>query len=230
MSSTSIKNIVIVHGAFADASGWEAAYHMLKSKGYSVTLVQNPTSTLADDVQATNIALDKQDGPTVLVGHSWGGTVITQAGNHSKVASLVYVAAFVPDVNESTLDLVQSAPILEVNGILPPDDKGRVYLDKGKFNQTFATGQSIEKSNFMFDSQIPLTVTAFTDKVTIAAWKNKPSYAILATDDGTINPSLERSMYNRAGCKISEMKGGHTLFMTHPAEIVDVIIAAAMLR
>ena len=227
MSSSPIKNIVIVHGAFADASGWEAAYSLLKSKGYNVTLVQNPTSSLADDVKATNIALDRQDGPAILVGHSWGGTVITQAGNHQNVAGLVYVAAFVPDVNESTLDLVQSAPILEVNGILPPDDKGLVYLDKDKFNQTFATGQSEAKSDFMYDSQIPLTVTAFVDKVTIAAWKNKPSYAILATDDGTINPDLERTMYNRAGCKITEMKGGHTLFMTHPEKVADVIIAAA---
>jgi len=227
MSLSPIKNIVIVHGAFADASGWEAAYSLLKSKGYNVTLVQNPTSSLADDVKATNIALDRQDGPAILVGHSWGGTVITQAGNHQNVVGLVYVAAFVPDVNESTLDLVQSAPILDVNGILPPDDKGLVYLDKDKFNQTFATGQSAAKSDFMYDSQIPLTVTAFIDKVTIAAWKNKPSYAILATDDGTINPDLERKMYNRAGCEITEMKGGHTLFMTHPEKVADVIIAAA---
>ncbi|MEI3796633.1 MULTISPECIES: alpha/beta hydrolase [unclassified Chitinophaga] len=230
MSASSVKNIVIVHGAFADASGWEAAYNILKSKGYNVTLVQNPTSTLKDDVQATNVALDRQDGPTVLVGHSWGGTVITEAGVHPKVVSLVYVAAFVPDVDESTLALVQSAPILEVNGILPPDEKGLVYLDKDKFNQTFATGQSKEKSDFMYDSQIPLTVTAFVDKVSAAAWKSKPSYAILPTDDGTINPVLERTMYKRAGSKVVEMKGGHTLFMTHPEEVADVIIAASILR
>ena len=221
------KNIVIIHGAFADASGWEPVYHILKAEGYQVTLVQNPTSTLKADVEATNIALDWQDGPTVLVGHSWGGTVITEAGLHDKVSSLVYVAAFVPDVNESTLDLVQSAPILEINGILPPDDKGMVYLNKDKFNATFATGQPKEKSDFMYDSQIPLTVTAFIDKATQAAWKTKPSYAILATDDGTINPVLERKMYERAGSQVTELTGGHTMFMTHPEKVCAVIIKAA---
>ena len=222
-----IKNIVIVHGAFADASGWESAYKILKSKGYNVSLVQNPTSTLEEDVAATNVVLDRQDGPAVLVGHSWGGTVITQAGLHDKVASLVYVAAFVPQEGESTLQLVQSEAILEVNGILAPDGKGLVYLDKDLFNATFATGQSADKSAFMYDSQIPLTVKSFVTPVTQAAWRTKPSFAILATDDSTINPVLERSMYNRAGCVITEMTGGHTLFMTKPEEVTKVIIEAA---
>jgi len=225
----SIKNIVIVHGAFADASGWEAAYHLLASKGYNVTLVQNPTSTLQTDVDATNAALDKQQGDVVLVGHSWGGTVITQAGNHDAVKCLVYVAAFIPDEGESTLDLVQSVPILEVNGILPPDSKGFVYLDKALFNRTFATGQTSEKSAFMFDSQIPLTVKAFTDKVTKAAWKYKPSFSIFPTDDGTINPVLERKMNARAGAIVMETTGGHTFFMQDPQAAVDVIIRAANL-
>jgi pimeloyl-ACP methyl ester carboxylesterase len=224
-----IKNIVIVHGAFADASGWEPAYKLLKAKGYKVTLVQNPTSTLQADVDATIAALDRQDGLTVLVGHSWGGTVITQAGTHDKVVSLVYVAAFIPEVGESTLDLVQSTPILEVNGILPPDAKGLVYLDEEKFNATFATGQTPEKSAFMYDSQIPLTVTAFTDKVTSAAWKTKPSFAIMPTDDGTINPVLETKMYERAKCTVTKTTGGHTFFMNHPEVAVDVIVTAATL-
>lgn len=223
----SIRNIVIVHGAFADASGWEAAYHLLKAKGFNVTLIQNPTTTLKADVDATIAALDRQDGPAVLVGHSWGGTVITEAGVHEKVKSLVYVAAFVPDAGESTLDLVQSAPLLEVNGILPPDEKGLVYLDKEKFNATFATGQSEEKSNFMYDAQIPLTVTAFTDKVTNAAWKQKPSYALFPKDDGTINPVLEHRMFERAGCAVTEVTGGHTFFMNNPDAVVSVILKAA---
>jgi pimeloyl-ACP methyl ester carboxylesterase len=222
-----VKNIVIVHGAFADASGWEPAYKILKSKGFNVTLVQNPTTTLEEDVAATTAAIDRQDGPVVLVGHSWGGTVITQAGTHDKVASLVYVAAFIPDEGESTLALVQSEAILEVNGILAPDEKGLVYLDKALFNATFATGQSKEKSDFMYDSQIPLTVKSFVSPVTAVAWKTKPSYAILPTDDGTINPKLEHTMYTRAGCIVTEMTGGHTLFMTKPEAVTDVIITAA---
>ncbi|MFT3825986.1 MAG: alpha/beta hydrolase [Chitinophagaceae bacterium] len=225
--SAPIKNVVIVHGAFADASGWEPAYQLLKEKGFNVTLVQNPTTTLKADVDATNAALDRQDGPAVLVGHSWGGTVITEAGVHQKVHSLVYVAAFVPDAGESTLDLVQSAPILEVNGILPPDSKGLVYLDKEKFNATFATGQPKEKSDFMYDSQIPLTVTAFTDKVSVAAWKHKPAYALFPEDDGTVNPILEDKMYTRAGATVTKVTGGHTFFMNNPQDVVKVILAAA---
>lgn len=228
MEDFKAKNIVIVHGAFADASGWEPVYNILKSKGFNVTLVQNPTSTLEEDVNATLTALDRQDGPTVLVGHSWGGTVITQAGDHSKVTSLVYVAAFVPDEGESTLALVQSEAILEVNGILAPDEKGLVYLDKDLFQATFATGQSKAKSDFMYDSQIPLTVASFIAPVSKAAWKSKPSFAILATDDGTINPILERTMYRRAGATVTEMTGGHTLFMTNPEGVADVIIKAAL--
>ena len=227
MQDNIIKNIVIVHGAFADASGWEPAYKILKAQGFNVTMVQNPTSSLEEDVNATLTALDRQDGPAVLVGHSWGGTVITQAGDHPKVASLVYVAAFVPDEGESTLALVQSEAVLEVNGILAPDDKGLVYLDKDLFQATFATGQTKEKSDFMYDSQIPLTVASFIAPVTKAAWKNKPSFAILPTDDGTINPVLERSMYKRAGCIVTEMTGGHTLFMTNPEAVVEVIVLAA---
>ena len=223
----SIKNIVIVHGAFADASGWEAAYKILKAKGFNVTIVQNPTSTLQADVDATNAALDRQDGDAVLVGHSWGGTVITEAGSHEKVKSLVYVAAFIPDEGESTLDLVQSVPLLELNGILAPDNKGLVYLDKEKFNATFATGETPEKSAFMYDSQIPLTVTAFTDKITKAAWKTKPSFAIMPKDDGTINPILEKKMYSHAGVAVTETTGGHTFFMQHPEVAVAVIVEAA---
>jgi len=227
MNQLSVKNVVIVHGAFADASGWEPAYRLLRQKGFNVTLVQNPTSTLQADVDATIAALDRQDGDAILVGHSWGGTVITQAGAHEKVISLIYVAAFVPDAGESTLDLVQSAPILEVNGILPPDEKGLVYLDKALFNKTFATGQTKEKSDFMYDSQIPLTVKAFTDKVSVAAWKSKPAYAIFPKDDGTVNPVLQEKMYGRAECAITETTGGHTFFMDRPEVVVHVIENAA---
>jgi len=224
--STGIKNIVIVHGAFADASGWEAVYKILVKDGYKVTLVQNPTSSLADDVAATNFALERQDGPVVLVGHSWGGTVITEAGNAGNVKSLVYVAAFIPNDGESTLDLVQTVKE-QPKGILAPDAKGNVYLGKATFQETFANGQTKEKSDFMYDSQIPLTVKAFTDKVTAAAWKNKPVYAVKPSNDETINMVLEDTMYKRANAKITNVTGGHTLFMTQPKAIAAVIEAAA---
>ena len=224
---TAVKNIVIVHGAFADASGWEAVYKILVKDGYQVTLVQNPTSSLAEDVAATKFALARQDGPVVLVGHSWGGTVITEAGNVDNVKSLVYVAAFIPDAGESTLTLVQKATPLPIKGILDPDAVGNVYLGKSTFQETFANGQTKEKSDFMYDSQIPLTVKSFTDKITNAAWKVKPVYAIKPSNDQTIAPSLEDMMYARAKAKITTINGGHTLFMTQPKEVAKVIEEAA---
>jgi pimeloyl-ACP methyl ester carboxylesterase len=220
-----IKNIVIVHGAFADASGWEAVYKILVKDGYHVSLVQNPTSSLAEDVAATNFVLERQDGPVVLVGHSWGGTVITEAGNADNVKKLVYVAAFVPDAGESTLSLVEK--VAAPNGILAPDPKGNVYLGKSTFQETFANGQTKEKSDFMYDSQIPLTVKSFTDKITTAAWKSKPVYAVKPTNDETINMGLEDTMYKRANAKVTQIKGGHTLFMTSPKDVAAVIEDAA---
>lgn len=224
--TTGIKNIVIVHGAFADASGWEAVYKILVKDGYHVTLVQNPTSSLAEDVAATNFALERQDGPVVLVGHSWGGTVITEAGNAENVKSLVYVAAFIPDAGESTLALVQQVKD-QPKGILAPDAKGNVYLGESTFQETFANGQTKEKSDFMYASQIPLTVKSFTDKVTVAAWKNKPVYAVKPSNDETIDMGLEDTMFARAKAKVTRVIGGHTLFMTQPKAVAAVIEAAA---
>ena len=224
--TTPVKNIVIVHGAFADASGWESVYKILVKDGYNVTLVQNPTSSLAEDVAATNFALERQNGPVVLVGHSWGGTVITEAGNADQVKSLVYVAAFIPDAGESTLDLVQTVKE-QPKGILAPDAKGNVYLGKSTFQETFANGQTKEKSDFMYASQIPLTVKSFTDKITVPAWKNKPVYAVKPSNDETINMGLEDTMYKRANAKVTHITGGHTLFMTQPKAVAAVIEAAA---
>jgi pimeloyl-ACP methyl ester carboxylesterase len=222
-----LTNIVIVHGTFADASGWEPVYHMLVKDGYNVSLVQNPTSSLAEDTAFTNAAIDRMNGPVLLVGHSWGGTVITEAGNHPKVKALVYVCAFIPDAGESTLDLTSHAIPLAVQGILAPDAKGNVYLGESTFQETFTPGQSKAKSEFMFASQIPLTVKAFTDKVDIAAWRSKPVYAIKPSNDGTISPTLEDMMYKRANAKITYIKGGHTLFMDDPKAVVAVIEQAA---
>ncbi|MBL0739866.1 alpha/beta hydrolase [Chryseolinea lacunae] len=226
-TQTSAKNVVIVHGAFADASGWESVYKILVRHGFTVTLVQNPLTSLEDDVAATERALDKQDGPTVLVGHSWGGTVITQAGNSSKVTSLVYVAAFAPDAGESTLDLVKTSPPAPENGIMNPDDKGLIYYDKAKFHAGFAADVSKEKADFMYASHAPINVKAFITPVTQPAWKTKPSFAIVATDDKSISPVIERTMYKRTGSVVTELKGSHVIFMSQPEAVAKVIEAAA---
>lgn len=222
-----IKNVVIVHGAFADGSGWDAVYKILTADGYSVSMVQNPLTSLEDDVAATERVLDRQDGPAVLVGHSWGGSVITQAGVSSKVASLVYVAAFVPEIGESTLDLVKTAPPAPENGILPPDEKGFIWYDKAKFHAGFAADLSNEKADFMFASQAPIAAKSFVTPLTNAAWKTKPSYAIVATEDKSINPVIERTMYKRAGSKVTEIKGSHAIYISNPKAVAAVIEAAA---
>jgi pimeloyl-ACP methyl ester carboxylesterase len=222
-----VKNIVLVHGAFADGSGWEGVYHILTRKGYNVSIVQNPLSSLEDDVAATNRILDKQDGPTVLVGHSWGGTVITEAGNSPKVVSLVYVAAFAPDEGESTLTLVTSAPPAPENGILQPDAAGFSYYDKAKFHAGFCADLSKEKADFMFASQGPLAGKGFVAVIKQAAWKTKPSWAIVATADKSIDPNIERRMYKRANATVTELNGSHVIFISKPKEVADVIEAAA---
>jgi pimeloyl-ACP methyl ester carboxylesterase len=226
-TKTEAKNIVIVHGAFVDASSWENVFKILKSKGYNVTMVQNPLTSLEDDVAATNRIVDKQNGPVVLVGHSWGGSVITQAGVHPKVVSLVYVAAFMPEIGESTLSLVMALPTASVNGILPPDDKGFIYFDKDKFQEGFAADVNKEKTEFLFASQAPVSIKAFTALISEVAWKTKPSYAIVATEDNSINPIRERAMYKRGGAKVTELKGSHAIFISKAKAVADVIEAAA---
>jgi len=225
--SAQTKNIVIVHGAFADGSGWENVYKILKSHGYTVTMVQNPLSSLEDDVSATERILENQDGPAILVGHSWGGAVITQAGSSPKVAGLVYVAAFVPEVGETVLDLIKTAAPDPDNGILPPDAKGFIWYDKKKFHAGFAADVSIEKADFMYASQAPIAVKCFVTPISSAAWKTKPSWAIVATEDKSINPAIERTMYKRAGATVTEIKGSHALYIAKAKEVADVIEAAA---
>jgi len=222
-----IKNVVLVHGAFADGSGWKALYQVLTKKGYNVTIVQNPLSSLEDDVKATNVVLDKQDGPTVLVGHSWGGAVITEAGNHPKVAALVYVAAFQPDNGESALHWLQTAPPAPENGVLNPDEKGIVYYDKAKFHAGFAADISKEEADFMYASQGAFYAKGFATPITKAAWKDKPAYGIVATEDKSIAPEIERAMYKRSNTKITEIKGSHVVFMSQPEAVAKVIIAAS---
>ncbi|MRG48792.1 alpha/beta fold hydrolase [Chitinophaga sp. SYP-B3965] len=222
-----VKNVVLVHGAFADGSGYKPLYNILTKKGYNVTVVQNPLSSLEDDVAATKVALDKQDGPVILVGHSWGGTVITEAGNHPKVAGLVYIAAFQPDQGETTVQWLQTAPPAPENGVLPPDDKGIVYYDKAKYHAGFCADLSKEEADFMYASQGAFYAKGFITPITKAAWKDKPSYAVVATDDKSIAPEIQRNMYKRSNTKVTEVKGSHVVFISQPAAVAKVVIEAA---
>jgi pimeloyl-ACP methyl ester carboxylesterase len=226
-NAAQIKNVVLVHGAFADGSGWRALYEVLTKKGYHVTIVQNPLSSLEDDVAATNVVLDKQDGPTVLVGHSWGGAVITQAGNHPKVAALVYVAAFQPDNGESALQWLQTAPPAPENGVLAPDEKGIVYYDQAKYHAGFCADISKEEADFMYASQGAFYAKGFVTPITKAAWRDKPTFAVVATNDKSIDPSIQRAMYKRSNTKVTEIKGSHVVFMSQPEAVAKVVIAAS---
>jgi len=222
-----VRNIVLVHGAFADGSGWEAVYKILSAKGYNVIAIQNPLSSLEDDVAAVDRALDKLDGPAILVGHSWAGAVITQAGVSSKVAGLVYIAAFAPDAGETVGQLASEVPPAPENGILPPDDKGYIYFDKAKFHAGFCADLPADKAAFMYASQGPINVKCFTTPLATAAWKTKPSWAIVAAEDKAISPETERKMYKRAGAVTTELKGSHVIFASQPKAVTAVIEAAA---
>jgi pimeloyl-ACP methyl ester carboxylesterase len=223
----SVKNVVLVHGAFADGSGYKALYTVLTKKGYRVTVVQNPLTSLEDDVNATKVALDKQDGPAILVGHSWGGAVITEAGNHPKVAALVYIAAFQPDNGESALQWLQTAPPAPENGVLSPDDKGIVYYDQAKYHAGFCADISKEEADFMYASQGAFYAKGFITPITHAAWRDKPAYALVATEDKSIAPEIQHAMYKRSNTKVTEVKGSHVIFMSQPEKVAAVIIEAA---
>src|SRR5258705_5102839 len=225
--SMKAKNVVLVHGAFADGSGWKGVYEILTRKGYSVTIVQNPLSSLEDDVAATNLALDKLEGPAILVGHSWGGAVITQAGVHPKVVGLVYVAAFQPDLGESAFTWFSSMPPVAENGVMPPDEKGYVYYSKDKYHEGFAADLSKQETEFMYASQGAFAAKSFATPLTQAAWKTKPSYGIVATEDKSIRPEIEEKMYLRSNTKISKIKGSHAVYISQPEAVAKVIIEAA---
>jgi pimeloyl-ACP methyl ester carboxylesterase len=221
-----VKNVVVVHGALADGSGWKAVADILTRDGYKVSIVQEPLTTLAEDVAATQRVINQQDGATILVGHSYGGAVITQAGSDPKVAALVYVAAVVPEVGESTAQLATSLPAAS-NDIQPTKD-GFLFLDASKFAADFAADLSPSVANFMARSQVPVSGAAFTTAVTTAAWHDKPSYGVVPGADRILNPDLERSLYKRAGAKVTEVKGAsHAVFMSQPRAVADVIEQAA---
>lgn len=226
-TAQTVKNVILVHGAFADGSGYKGLYTELTKQGFHVTIVQNPLTSLEDDVAATKLALDKQDGPTILAGHSWGGAVITEAGNHPNVAGLVYIAAFQPGKGESALQWFQTAPPAAENGVLAPDDKGIVYYDREKYHAGFCADLSKEEADFMFASQGAFYAKGFVTPITQPAWQNKPTYGIVATEDKSIVPDIQRNMYKRSNTKVTEIKGSHAVYVSQPKKVAAVIIEAA---
>ena len=222
-----VNNIVLVHGGFVDGSGWEGVYQALTKDGYTVTIVQNPTISLTDDVAVTKRAIDAQHGPVILVGHSYGGAVITQAGNDPKVAGLVYIAAFAPDSGESVASLIKNPPPgAPVPPILPPVD-GFLMLDREQFPASFAGDVSPKEAAFMADSQVPWGVNALEGAVSEPAWKAKPSWYLLTTEDRMIPPDAQRLMSKRAGAMVVEVKGSHAIYVSQPEAVAQIIEAAA---
>lgn len=221
-----IKNIVLVHGAFADGSGWRAVYDILRDRGYNVSVVGNPNTGLADDVAAVKRTLARIDGPVILVGHSYGGVIITEAGNDPQVAGLVYIAAFVPAADEALLSLLQSAPPAPKAGILPPEN-GFVWYDKAKYHSGFCADIPADDAAFMADSQVPVSATVFGATIPHPAYKAKPGWYVLATQDETIVPPAQKFMAGRAGLNITEVKGSHLVFMSQPKAVCDVIEMAS---
>ena len=227
MQSAVVNNVVLVHGGFVDGSGWQGVYKALKKSGYAVTIVQNPTFSLADDVAVTKRALATQNGPVILVGHSYGGVVITEAGNDPKVAGLVYIAAFAPDKGESVSALIKDPPPgAPVPPILPPQD-GYLFLDKAKFASSFAADVSPDLAEFMADSQVPWGVEALSGAISQPAWKTKPSWYLVSTDDKMIPPDAQRAMSKRAGSTVVEVKGSHSVYVSQPQAVASLIEKAA---
>ena len=222
-----VKNVVLVHGGFVDGSGWQGVYDLLKKDGYNVSIVQNPTTSLSDDVAVTKRTLAAQDGPAILVGHSYGGVVITEAGNDPKVAGLVYIAAFAPDKGESVSALIKDPPPgAPVPPILPPQD-GYLFLDRAQFRASFAADVSEDAATFMADSQVPWGLEALNGAVTEPAWKTKPSWYLVATDDRMIPPDAQRAMSKRAGATVNEVKGSHAVYVSQPKAVAAMIATAA---
>jgi pimeloyl-ACP methyl ester carboxylesterase len=226
-TGTASAAVVLVHGGFVDGSGWEEVYKILRKDGYDVSIVQNPTSSLADDVAATKRIIATHDAPVILVGHSYGGVVITEAGADSRVAGLVYIAAFAPDKGESVSALIKDpVPGAPIPPILPPKD-GYLSLDKAKFAASFAGDVSREKAEFMANSQVPWGVEALNGVVSDPAWRHKPSWYLIATDDKMIPPPAQQFMSKRAGATVVEVKGSHAVYVSQPEAVAALIAKAA---
>src|SRR5437660_11180779 len=218
-----IKNIVLVHGGFVDGSGWQPLYKILTGEGFNVRIVQNPTLSLADDVAITKRAIAAADGPVILVGHSYGGVVISEAGTDPKVKGLVYVAAFAPDQGESVSSLIANpAPGAPAPPILPPQD-GFLFLDRAKFAASFAADVKPGTASFMADSQVPWGVDALAGAVSEPAWKTKPSYYLVTSDDKMIPPPAQRKMAERMKAQVTEVAGSHSIYVSKPREVAEII-------
>ncbi len=227
MAKDAPANIVLVHGGFVDGSGWKGVYDILTKDGFNVSIVQNPTISLEDDVAMTRRVLAAQDGPAILVGHSYGGVVITEAGNDPKVAGLVYVAAFVPDAGESVESLIKNPPPgAPVPPILPPQE-GYLFLDRAKFHASFASDLDAKEAGFMADSQVPWGVKALAGKISKPAWKSKPSWYLVSSEDRMIPPGAQRLMSQRAGSTVVEEKGSHAIYVSKPEAVAAFIADAA---
>lgn len=226
-SSRGTSNIVLVHGGFVDGSGWESVYNILKNDGYNVAVVQNPTISLADDVAVTKRVIAAQDGPVTLVGHSYGGAVITEAGTDPKVTALVYITAFAPDKGESVNSLIKDPPAgSPVPPILPPVD-GFLFLDREKFAASFAADVDADKAAFMADSQVPWGVNALAGEITEPAWRSKPSWYLRVTDDQMIPLAAQKFMSERAGSTVTEVPGSHAIYVSQPQAVATIIKEAA---
>jgi len=226
-SGSGARNVVLVHGGFVDGSGWQAVHGLLTRDGYRVAVVQNPTLSLPDDAAVTRRVIDSLDGPVVLVGHSYGGAVITEAGTHPDVAALVYITAFAPDKGESVNTLIAGFP---ADGpqppILPPTD-GFLFLDRDKFHASFAGDLPAEQAAFMADAQVPWGVNALGGQISEPAWRIKPSWYLVATDDRMIPPSAQRAMAERTGATVTEAPGSHSIYLSQPAAAAALITQAA---
>ena len=220
-----IKNVVLVHGAFADGSGWEAVANILKNDGYRVSVVQHPETSYAEDQKYTKAAIDAMDGPVVLVGHSYGGSIITEAGNHPNVSALVYIAAFALDEGESCASIEQALP--QASKAFKSDSNGNWWIDQEHFAADFAADIPPEKAAFMAESQVLISADSFTSSVKTPAWKSKPSWYMVATADRSINPDQERMMAKRANAKTIEVDASHVAYMSHPTETAKLIEEAA---
>jgi pimeloyl-ACP methyl ester carboxylesterase len=224
---TMTRNVVLVHGGFVDGSGWQGVHQELTRAGHHVTVVQNPTISLSGDVEAARLVLDQQDGPTVLVGHSYGGAVITEAGTHPNVVALTYIAAFAPDKGESVNTLIADPPPgAPVPPILPPQD-GFLFLDRDKFHEAFAGDLSAAEAAFLADAQVPWGVDALAGAITEPAWQSKPSWYLVTTEDHMIPPPAQRMMSSRAGSTVAEVAAAHTVYVSQPKVVADVIMQAA---
>jgi pimeloyl-ACP methyl ester carboxylesterase len=227
MSTPTLPNVVLVHGGFVDGSGWQGVHQLLVAEGFRVAVVQNPTVSLEGDVAATKQVLDDLDGPVVLVGHSYGGAVITEAGTDERVAAVVYIAAFAPDKDESVSTLIADpAPGAPVPPILPPRD-GYLFLDREKFAASFAGDLPAAQAQFMADSQVPWGVGSLEGAITEPAWRSRPSWYLVAADDRMIPPPAQRAMAGRAGATVIESPGSHSVYVSRPEAVAELIKTAA---